>query len=59
MFENRMVRKIFVPKREKVAVGLRRLKMGGIINCTIHQILLVCNRHGRPEKCLKYFGWKT
>jgi hypothetical protein len=31
----------------------------------LHQILLVrsnqgaCRRHGRDEKCVKYFGWKS
>jgi hypothetical protein len=36
MFENRMLRIIFGPRREEVAGGWRRLHNGNLIACTLH-----------------------
>jgi hypothetical protein len=46
MFENRVLRRIFGPKREEVAGGWR-IMIGG-----------ECSTHGRDKKCIQYFGWK-
>jgi hypothetical protein len=39
MLENRVLRRIFVPKREEVAGGEDSI-MRSFINCTLHKILL-------------------
>jgi hypothetical protein len=39
-FENRVLRRVFGPKREEVAGGWRRLMMRSFITCTLHQTLL-------------------
>jgi hypothetical protein len=40
VFENRVLRGIFGPKREEVAGGWRRLHNEDYHNCTLNQILL-------------------
>jgi hypothetical protein len=40
VFENRVLRRIFEPKREEVAGGWRRLYNEEHRTCTLHQILL-------------------
>jgi hypothetical protein len=38
--EKRVLRRIFGPKREKVAGGLRRQHNGNFVTCTVHLTLL-------------------
>jgi hypothetical protein len=38
--ENRVLRRIFGPKREEVAGGWRKLHIEDFITCTLHQMLL-------------------
>jgi hypothetical protein len=71
VFQNRVPRRIFKLKREKVMEGSRE-------DCTMRSFLTVCfNRyyyghhikeeeigmacriHGKHEKCIQNFGWKT
>jgi len=70
VFEIRVLRRIFGPKREEVAEDWRRLIMRNFITCTLHQILLgdqmkedevfgTCSTYGSDENCILYFGWKT
>jgi hypothetical protein len=40
VFENRVLRRIFGPKREEVTGGWRRLYNEELHNCTFHQMLL-------------------
>jgi len=39
VFENRVLRRIFGPKRKKVVRSWRRLHSEGFITCTLRQIL--------------------
>jgi hypothetical protein len=39
MFENRVLRKIFGPKREDITGGWRKCIMRSFISCTLHHIL--------------------
>jgi hypothetical protein len=69
--ENRVLRRIFGPEREEVAGGWRRLHneelhnlytssyISGIIKLRRMRWGETCSTHGRGEKCLQYFGWKT
>jgi hypothetical protein len=70
MFENRVQRRIFGPKREEVAGGWRRLHNEELHNLYASPVIRAtksrkmkiggpCNTLGRGEKCIKYFGWKT
>jgi hypothetical protein len=45
-YENRVVRRIFGPKRDGVTGGWRQLKMISFINCTLHHILLLLYQGG-------------
>jgi hypothetical protein len=66
MFEKRVLRRIFGPKKEEVAGGLRRLHNEELHNLqTLPNILgqsrrkgMTCSTHKREEKCLQYFGGK-
>jgi hypothetical protein len=40
MFENRVLRRIFGPKRKEVVGEWRRLQNGKLRSCTFYQILL-------------------
>jgi hypothetical protein len=40
VFENRMLRRIFRPKKEEVAGGWEDCIMRAFMTCTLHQILL-------------------
>jgi hypothetical protein len=44
VFENRVLRRIFVPNREEVAG--ENFMMRNFIICTLHQILLGCSSQG-------------
>jgi hypothetical protein len=70
MFENRVLRGVFGPKREEVAGGWRRLHNEELLNlhCSPNIIRVVKSRRLRwaghvaskgDEKCVQYFGWKT
>jgi hypothetical protein len=67
VFENRVLRRVFGPKREEVTGGWR-----GLHNEELHNLYAsgniikgdkvkegemggVCNTHGRVEKCIQYF----
>jgi hypothetical protein len=38
MFENRLLRRIFGPKRDEMTGGWRKLRNGKFMICTLHQI---------------------
>jgi hypothetical protein len=38
VFENRLLRKIFGPKRDEVAGGWRKLQVRSFITCTVRQV---------------------
>jgi hypothetical protein len=68
VFENRVLRRIFGPKREEVAGERKRLHKEELHNlCASRNIITViispmggtCNMHGRDEKCIQHFGGKT
>jgi hypothetical protein len=46
VFENRVLRGIFGPKRDEVTGDWRKLHNGSFIICTHHQILLGRSNHG-------------
>jgi hypothetical protein len=53
--ENRVLRRIFGPKREEVAGDWRRPH-----DEEFHDLYASsCSTHGRDEKRIQYFGWKT
>jgi hypothetical protein len=64
-FENRVLRRIFSPRREKVAGGGRKgCKMRSFVTCTFHQILVgswedemggACSRHRIDEESMQNF----
>jgi hypothetical protein len=41
MFENRVLRGIFGPKREEVVGGFKRLYIEGLLKFTLHQIHII------------------
>jgi hypothetical protein len=45
VYENRMLRRIFVPKREEVTGEWRKLRNDYLHNCTLHEVL----RHQMKE----------
>jgi hypothetical protein len=63
VFENRVLRRIFGPKREEVVGDWGRLHNEELHNCTLHRILLsdqikdyrrgACRTDGRDEQCIK------
>jgi hypothetical protein len=63
IFESRVLRRIFQPKWEKVGGGQRRLHSEELHNLylppTIIRVIRGWAGHGREEKCVQYFGWKT
>jgi hypothetical protein len=70
MFENRVLRRIFGPKREEVAGDWRRLHNEELHNLYDSLILLdhqvkecemgsLCSMHGNDEKCVQKFVRKT
>jgi hypothetical protein len=46
VFENRVLRRIFGPKRDEVMGEWREMHNGGFIICTHHQILLGRSKQG-------------
>jgi hypothetical protein len=69
MFEKRILRRIFGPKREEVAGGWRRLHNEEFHNLytspnIVRVIRTRMRRAGhaarmRDQKCIQYFGWKS
>jgi hypothetical protein len=67
MFENSVLRRIFELKSEKVTEGWRKFIMRSFINRSLHlghqikedDIDGACSTHGRNERCMKHFVWKT
>jgi hypothetical protein len=67
--ENRVLRRIFGPKREEVAGGWRRLHNEELYNLyTSPNIIRViksrrmrwaCSTYGRDEECIRNYGRKT
>jgi hypothetical protein len=46
MFENRVLRRIFGPRRKEMLGGWRRLHNENSINYTLHQMLIGSDRRG-------------
>jgi hypothetical protein len=70
MFENRVLRRIFGPKRDAATGDWRRLYMWSLMMCSTHQILLgdqikknemgwACSMYGGEEICIQDFGGET
>jgi hypothetical protein len=70
VFENRMLRRVLGPKREKVAGGWRGLHNEELCNLYASRNSLgnnikedemggTCSTHGSYVKCIQYLGWKT
>jgi hypothetical protein len=61
--------RIFGPKREEVVRACRRLHNEELHNLYVspsifrmtmsRRMRCVCNMHGRDEKCIQYFDWKS
>jgi hypothetical protein len=66
VFENRVLRTVFGPKREEVSGGWRRLHSDELHNLhsSSNTIRVVISRrmrwagHGRDEKLVQHFSWK-
>jgi hypothetical protein len=70
VFENRVLRRIFRPKREEVEGGWRRLHNEELHNLYASQNISRVDKSRRirwvghvtcmgDEKCIQYSGWKT
>jgi hypothetical protein len=68
VFENKVQRRIFRPKREEVAGGWRSLHneelhnlyaSPNIIGVIKSRMGRACGTHGSDEKCIRVFGQKT
>jgi hypothetical protein len=60
--ENRVLRRMFGPKREEMAGSWRRLhleELRQILEVKEDEIGRVCSTHGRDGKCIQNFGQKT
>jgi hypothetical protein len=67
--DNRVLRRIFWPRRDEVTGGWRNCAVRASKCCSLHQILgWSCQggwdrkgirMQGRDEKCMQYFGWKS
>jgi hypothetical protein len=62
VFQNRVPRRIFGPKREEVGGGWRRLHNEELhdlfTSSNIIRVDRAGNMHGKDEKCIQNFGWK-
>jgi hypothetical protein len=56
VFENRLVRKIFGPKRNVVIGGWRKLHNEELHNFILNNMGEECDMHGRCLKCIENFG---
>jgi hypothetical protein len=70
VFENRVLRRVFGPKRNKVTGEWRKLHNEDLMICTPHQILFrdqikknemsrTCSTYGGEERCIQDFGGET
>jgi hypothetical protein len=72
VFQNRVLRRTFGPKRQEAAGGWRRLHSEELRNLYAspnivrmvnqikeHEMGGACRTDGRDEKYIQYFGWKT
>jgi len=70
VFENRVLRRIFGPKRDEVTGEWRNLHLRSLMICTDNQILLgdqieknemgrACSMYGRQKRCIQDFGGET
>jgi hypothetical protein len=69
VFENRVLRRIFGPKRDEVTGGWRKLHNEELHNfysspnvikmVKSRRMIRACITHGRDEKCEQNFGWKA
>jgi hypothetical protein len=57
VFENKMLRRIFGPKRDEVTGEWRRLIMGSLMPCSPHKTEMggACNMYGAEERCIQGF----
>jgi hypothetical protein len=55
--ENRMLRKIYGPKRIETVRGCRELH--SVEHYQDDEIVRICSTHGREAKCIQAFGRKT
>jgi hypothetical protein len=69
VYERRVPRRIFGPKREEGAGDWRRLHNEELRNLGVSPNIIsdqikedeiggTCSTHGRDKKCAQYFGWK-
>jgi hypothetical protein len=54
VFENRVLWRLFGPKKDKVTGSCRKLH-----NEELHQLGGAHNNHEGDEKCIQNFGWKA
>jgi hypothetical protein len=68
MFENKLLRRVFGPKRDEVTRDWGELLNGRSIVCTLRQMSdqikenemgEVCSAYGEDEKCVQNFAWKA
>jgi len=65
VFENRVLSRIFGPKREKWREAGENCIMRTFTKChkgdqgKEDEMDGACSTHGRDEKCIRYFDWKT
>jgi hypothetical protein len=70
VFENRLLRRIFGPKRDEVTGGWRKLhdeELHGLYSLPSimgdqskeDEIGGACGAHGRGERCIQHFGWEA
>jgi hypothetical protein len=70
VFENRVLRRIFGPKRDEMVGSWRKLHnkevnnlyiSTNIIECSIkeNEKGRACSMHAREEECIQGFGWKA
>jgi hypothetical protein len=59
VFENRVLRGIFGPKRDELTSGWKKLCNGSIIICTSQSVIesTWMRWEGRGEKCTQNFCW--
>jgi hypothetical protein len=70
-FENRVLRRIFGPKRDEVTGGWRKLQneelhglysspsIVSVINAKENEMGGACGEHGGGEGCIQHCGWEA
>jgi hypothetical protein len=71
MFENRVLRRLFGPKRDEATRGWIKLRNEELHSLYFSQNIITviksrrfelggtCSAHGRDKKCVQSFGWKS